>query len=318
MVGAVHPAGRSGLVLSMNFERLLQNLALTVEPFATCGTAPGWRLGFPAWDMVALHFVMDGEGSLTDGAGKKQSLGPSTLVVVPPNSPHSVESGEVRQEVAASEAPSKDLEPPHLFAGPEDDPNTLKMACGRVEMTYGSHFGPFDRVDGILLLDFSGSDQMRSIFSGLLAEYGSDQPGRQTMIAALMNQCLVMVFREVSELPQIELPWVAALGDPKWAAALDAILEHPEQPHTVESLATRANMSRSVFARQFHQTFGQAPMGYVREIRLRRAARMLTDLRDLSVEAVSHRVGFESRSQFSRAFHDYFGCPPTEFRAQTA
>jgi transcriptional regulator GlxA family with amidase domain len=157
---------------------------------------------------------------------------------------------------------------------------------------------------------------MHDVFTGLMREQLSDQPGRETMVASLMNQCLVLVFRKLSDHDNVDLPWISALENPRWAATLDAILQHPERPHTVETLATTVNMSRSAFAWQFQERFGRPPMNYAREIRLRRAARMLIDPSDLSIEAISHLVGFASRSQLSRAFHDQFGCPPTEFRLQ--
>lgn len=74
-------------------------------------------------------------------------------------------------------------------------------------------------------------------------------------------------------------------------------------------------MSRSVFARRFHDCFDRTPMEYVREARLRRAARLL-HRGELSASDVATRVGFASRSHFSRTFHEHFGCPPAEFRAE--
>ena len=72
-------------------------------------------------------------------------------------------------------------------------------------------------------------------------------------------------------------------------------------------------MSRSVFARRFHECFDRTPMDYLRDVRLRRAARLLHRA-DLSVNDVASKVGFASRSHFSRAFRDHFGCAPADFR----
>ena len=95
---------------------------------------------------------------------------------------------------------------------------------------------------------------------------------------------------------------------------MDEILEHPEGPHTVESLAALAGMSRSAFARTFLEAFGRTPIDYVRDVRLRRGARLL-HRGDLSVSEIAGRVGFASRSHFSRAFRDQFGCSPAKFRS---
>jgi transcriptional regulator GlxA family with amidase domain len=56
-------------------------------------------------------------------------------------------------------------------------------------------------------------------------------------------------------------------------------------------------------------------MDYVREVRLRSSARLLGQP-ELSVDAIASRVGFASRSHFSKAFSEHFGCSPTTYREQ--
>jgi Helix-turn-helix domain len=53
----------------------------------------------------------------------------------------------------------------------------------------------------------------------------------------------------------------------------------------------------------------------VRDVRLRRAAQLLR-VSGLSVDGIAGKVGFASRSHFSHAFHDEFGCSPADFRRQ--
>ena len=55
-------------------------------------------------------------------------------------------------------------------------------------------------------------------------------------------------------------------------------------------------------------------MSLVRNIRLQRAAHLLRRSDALSIEAVSRRVGFASRSQFSHAFKKQYGVSPAEHR----
>jgi AraC family transcriptional activator of mtrCDE len=56
-------------------------------------------------------------------------------------------------------------------------------------------------------------------------------------------------------------------------------------------------------------------MRFVRDVRLQRAARLLRET-DLSVDGVANRVGFSSRSHFSRAFRDDYACSPAQFRSR--
>jgi AraC-like DNA-binding protein len=55
-------------------------------------------------------------------------------------------------------------------------------------------------------------------------------------------------------------------------------------------------------------------MEFVREVRIREGGKLLLTT-DLSVDGIADRVGFASRSHFSRAFRDYFSQTPTEFRS---
>ena len=73
-------------------------------------------------------------------------------------------------------------------------------------------------------------------------------------------------------------------------------------------------MSRSAFAAHFCEAFGQSPMEFLKSVRLARAAQLLIGT-DLPVKSVAIRVGYASRSSFTRAFVTCHGMGPTAFRA---
>jgi transcriptional regulator GlxA family with amidase domain len=92
------------------------------------------------------------------------------------------------------------------------------------------------------------------------------------------------------------------------------MMDRPSAPFTLEGLAEIAGMSRAAFAERFKQAFERTPMEFLRDVRLRLAARLLTTS-DLPVKTVAGRVGFASRSHFSRAFKAYAGRDPAAYRA---
>jgi len=108
---------------------------------------------------------------------------------------------------------------------------------------------------------------------------------------------------------------MTALDDPPLAPVLDALITHPEHDHSLESLAGLASMSRSSFAQHFTRCFGRPPMTLLREVRLRRSAELL-QRSGLPIATVGRRVGFSSRSHFSRQFSEYFGESPAQFRRE--
>lgn len=306
----------------MLLDRLLDNLALVVEPFARCDVAGGCCLRLDDLGWVTMHVVLQGEGELVTGRGRAYPLRPGTLGLVPARMPHSLRRGSGPHQTETADIDRSRADATGLLrfvAGPDggdpasDQEDRLVVACGELQALYAHGLGLFDRLAEPVVVDLADSDEIMATVKRLLEESEQRLPGSRAMLRALMNACLVQLFRRLCEGPDCPLPWLAALEDPRMAAVLDTLLEHPEREHSVESLADVATMSRSAFAQEFRACFGRTPMAFVRELRLRRGAELLRGT-ELGVEAIAHRIGFDSRSHFSRAFQGLFGVSPTAFR----
>jgi len=301
----------------MLLEKLFDDLDLRIDAFATCGVSPGWRLSVPGLDWVVLHFVMRGEGALRYSGGRVRALPCYSLAIVPTRLEHDLECGsEIRHAARIGEGPPSGTPVPHHVAGSHRQ-GALMVACGRFQAVYGSGVDLFGQLREVLIVDFSDVPKMHSTMEAVLEEQQSAGPASAAMMSALLSQCLVLMFRRLGENPDARLAWLDALEDERLTRVIGAVLDEPAKPHTLEGLADLAGMSRSVFAKRFHDGFGRTPMDYVREVRLRRGARLLSRP-ELSVDAVAARVGFASRSHFSKAFNQQFGCSPTAFRARAS
>jgi AraC family transcriptional regulator, activator of mtrCDE len=298
----------------MLLEKLFENLALKVDPFATCRLADGWRLQLPCRDWVTLHYTLQGDGGLKLGSGEILALAGNSLAIMPPNIVHAIQCGSVQNETGVEGQGDPGAPLCELVAGPLDQVR-LTIACGRIQVSYAGGMGLFDHLKEAIVLDFSDYPQMRTIFESLIDEYQRCGPACAAMMTALMNQCLIQVLRRAGEKGNGALPWLSALEDPRLSSVIDTILGHPEQAHTLESLADVGHMSRSTFARHFEKCFGRTPMDYVRDVRLRRAAQLL-QTSGLSMDGIASKVGYASRSHFSHAFHEMYGCSPADFRKQ--
>ena len=305
----------SGTMPSVLLDKLLSNVDIHVEPFSLCEVSPRRRLRLPGSEKVMLHFVLAGSGFVRSAAGTVQPLKTCSLAVVPKGVQHSLEPGSEIVNECAIDLDSETLPSVAVISTESAEPPEMIVACGLVKVRYGAALGLFDKLEDVLVENLTDIPQVRSAFKDILAEESDAGPGSESMKAALMSQCIVYLFRRLCESGTCSLPWLAALEDERLARVLDRILQNPADSHTVESLAEVASMSRSAFAETFASAFGLPPMSMVRRIRLERAWKLLEQGDGLPMKTVARRVGFSSRSHFSRAFKRQFGVSPVTRRA---
>jgi AraC-like DNA-binding protein len=265
-------------------------------------------------DRVIFHYTLRGEGELIIGSNEIIDLTPNTLAIIPPGLDHCIQCGDVGNETGFDGQGDPNAPLCELTAGPIEEA-TLIIACGRIQVNYAGNVGLFDHLKEVIVLDYNDSPRMRNIFESLIEEYRLAGAACAAMMSALMNQCLIEVLRKASEVNNGCLPWLSALDDPRLSAVINTIIEHPEQPHTLDSLADIAHMSRSTFIRHFERCFDRTPIDYLRDVRLRRGAQLLQISND-SMDGIASKIGFASRSHFSHAFQEQYGCSPMEFRKQ--
>lgn len=303
----------------MLLERLIRNLAVTIEPFALCEVGRGCKLELANAEQVTVHFVLTGSGSLR-ASGQTVGFGPGTLIMVPHDVPQLLAAddqpldGERDETLAEGSQHSGALPDLHrLRALGQADQADVVVVCGRINARFNDGPALFGHLTDPLALDFSDSEEMTYLFGQVLRESGDRQPGSTEMLAVLMNRCLVMAFRRLCSDDECPLPWLNALEDERFGRALDRILGDPGADHSVETLAEVAGMSRTSFAEGFKAAFGYPPMAFVRDVRLRTAADLLHDTK-LGAGAIARRVGFSSRTHFINAFRRHSGMTPGQYR----
>ena len=78
-------------------------------------------------------------------------------------------------------------------------------------------------------------------------------------------------------------------------------------------MAASAGVSRTEALRCFHKTLQTTPYSYVMEVRLSKAADLLTET-GLSVGEIASRAGFNQQSYFGKRFKEKTGMTPLEYR----
>ena len=294
-------------------DRLLMALAVPISAFSVCQIQKGWRLSFPVFETVTIHFVLEGTGSLRVGDGPWLPFGPRSILVVPKRRSHVVGAAEgALGETCAEDHFSLLGDGLVTFTAGGESHDTL-LVCGSNPTAHGASPGLFDLLREPMVETLPSDGGFQHAFDLLRAELERPRLGTQAMVEVLMKQCLIAVLRHHLTRNSVDSPLATTLHDPRMARAVLAILAIPAAPHTVESLASLAGMSRATFSERFSRTYGQGPIDFVRQVRLRIAARLLRTT-DMPIKVISQSVGYTSRSYFSRAFREAYGIDPKTFR----
>jgi len=106
--------------------------------------------------------------------------------------------------------------------------------------------------------------------------------------------------------------------DKRFFVKIKAIVEEhlADQDFTIDVLAREVAISRTGLFTKLKSIAKITPNEYIRKIRLEKAAEMLRT-EDVRVGEVCWKVGFSSRSHFTKSFQAQYGISPSEYHAQS-
>lgn len=87
---------------------------------------------------------------------------------------------------------------------------------------------------------------------------------------------------------------------------------------TLEELAARAGLTREYLSRLFLKETGVNLFQYIMDIRMRKAADMLSGCPPVLVKEVALAVGFDNQYSFSKKFKEYYGVSPNAYKENAA
>jgi transcriptional regulator GlxA family with amidase domain len=102
-------------------------------------------------------------------------------------------------------------------------------------------------------------------------------------------------------------------GDPLITKAQQWIEQHHTQSIDYDILAGKLAMSRRSLERRFKQAMGVTPLGYLQQLRVESAKRLLEE-GVLSFNEITYRVGYEDTSFFRKVFIRLAGLRPREYQ----
>lgn len=129
------------------------------------------------------------------------------------------------------------------------------------------------------------------------------------------TRLMQVIVDELKYLPAapLQLPWSA---DKRLVPMMQALLETPDDPRSVEDWAAQLNLSSRTLVRLFHKETQLSPGQWRTQLRLLNAAEQLRRGRAITDIALS--LGYATPSSFATAFKQRMGKAPSEYQSQTS
>ncbi len=300
--------------LHMPFERVFNEIAVRAEPFALCELQGQCSLGLDSQSGTTLHYILAGRGELVFKGRTPVPIEPGTLVLVPTLRSHTLRSfGHPGTPVPDCHPAELDLASHLRSDGNGATEGKLLAICSHVNIGLRGTSDLINLIREPVIEKVTAQSPMLAPIEQMLVELSSPSLGSRALIRAILTQCMIHLLRNRLVAGDVGLNWMAALVDERLWTALRTMLEKPGHPHSLDSLAATAGMSRSSFADKFSRACGHGPMEMLRGLRMHTAAALLAHS-DLPVKRISEQVGFLSRSAFSRAFSSTCGTSPDTYR----
>ncbi len=145
----------------------------------------------------------------------------------------------------------------------------------------------------------------------LAAQFGDPR------LATLCSKTLLIDPNRASQAPYAMLGSTTQHGDELVARVQFWMQTHMQDAADLTELAAQFSVSERTLIRRFKQATGDTPTGYLQQVRVEAAKRMLEST-ELSTEAVTERVGYADPSSFRRLFKRITSLSPGEYRKRFA
>lgn len=96
----------------------------------------------------------------------------------------------------------------------------------------------------------------------------------------------------------------------------DYVMEHYQDPITLDEIAEKANMSKNAFCRYFKKRTNKTFFQFLIEIRIENACKLILKNPELSISVIAEQCGFNNIANFNRKFKAFKQCTPTQYRNQ--
>ncbi|MCA8199669.1 AraC family transcriptional regulator [Burkholderia sp. AU33545] len=271
---------------------------------------------------AAFHLVLAGTCRMRTADGRTLQLADGDFVLLPAGGAHDLlDAGAGRLGPVAAlrdlgtgggtVLPVKSNLDPAQLGGASVD-----LLCGRFVYARGAGellMRTLPHVLHVGLREASGFAPLQLLTSVLRTEASNGQPGAGAIVNALGQALLAYALRAYGRGARVPSGWLALAADARLGPSVQAVLQAPEKPWTVESLGDASAMSRATYARHFRERAGMSVGAFIAQIRMMHACALLQDTQRGQAE-IGQAVGYQSEAAFGKAFRAVLGTTPGRWR----
>ncbi|MFC0309822.1 AraC family transcriptional regulator [Gallibacterium trehalosifermentans] len=182
-----------------------------------------------------------------------------------------------------------------------------------VKFNYNKYSDLFNNLPETIILNLK-EPSLKHIISILQEEIQKSKYGSISIINSLSEVLLILLVRTYLAQENTKLTGVLnGLQDKRLYKVINNIIQQPEKKWNVTQLSEAANLSKSQLIRLFNQQIGFSPHTFITHIRLQKAAKLLHSSQE-NILSIALNCGFQSETNFGKAFKKYFGITASQYR----
>ncbi|USX24479.1 AraC family transcriptional regulator [Oxalobacteraceae bacterium OTU3CINTB1] len=278
-----------------------------------CHFGAPWLLDHPQAEpgVAPYHLITRGTATIDGADGLVVHAG--DVIVFPHGASHRLYAGDPARATPPTTSGAGLLR----YKGNEGEGAPTDILCGEFRFDVDAAGGGLLAAlpDVLVVHTDEGAEArgLRQVMQVLQAEAEAPRDGSDAIVRQLASALFALLIRGwLAQAPGVP-GLFAVLAERRLQPALHAMLDAPQQPWTLATLAALCHMSRATFARVFGRAAGAAPAEVLTRLRMARAARWL-EAGGHAAGAVAEMVGYQSEAAFHRAFKRQYGVGPGAWR----
>ncbi len=274
-----------------------------------------WGMAIAQGSNAQFHFVTSGECVFEVG-GNSGVLRKGDILIIPHGTAH-----KLKGDVHANCRPGREMLD-EIMQGtwpvPRGFSTVTELICGHYEIDKEVGHPIFNQLPMVIHIS-EQSYQRWSLFAAVLeliiAEMDGQRPGHDTISQRLAEVLFILIMR--FHYQEHSSGGTNLFSDRKIYEAVALMHREIEKPWTVNGLAQRVGISRTLFMERFKKSVGDTPIKYLTNWRMIKARQLLKNT-DLAMNDIADVIGYPSASSFQRAFKKWNQITPGNYRRKNA